>query len=290
GCGPELFECPSTLQGFYVRGFVVEGFPRNGIQTRFVNDFHIIGNESAANLENGLYPTLSTNGLVQDNVAYGSLDTSLWVAGSENVRVVGNELYGSPTGLEITVANNVWVSHNDIHDNTVGVGMYHPNAAGNPPKPVMANWVIAGNRIYNNNLPNPAPPGSFQAGLFPGYGVLLLGVSDNVVAANVIHGNDSAGIGVIGWCTATALGDPSRNCINDPPIRDPSANDNKVVLNFLQNNGANPPPLGIPGVDLLYVQIFPGETGTGNCFKANRPSSFTFFSSTPDGQLPTDGC
>jgi hypothetical protein len=290
GCGPELFVCPSTLQGFHIRGFVVEGFPRNGIQTRFVNDFEIIGNESNANLENGLYPTLSTNGLVQDNVAYGSLDTSLWVAGSENVRVVGNELYGSPTGLEITVANNVWVSLNDIHDNTVGVGMYHPNAAGNPPKPVMANWVIAGNHIYNNNLPNPAPPGSFQAGLLPGFGVLLLGVSDNVVAANKVHGNDSAGIGVIGWCTATALGDPSRNCINDPPIRDPSANDNKVVLNVLHDNGANPPPLGIPGVDILYLQIFPGETGTGNCFKSNLPSSFTFFSSTPDGLLPTDGC
>ncbi len=31
----------------------------------------------------------------------------MWVAGSENVRVIGNELYGSPIGLEITVSNNV---------------------------------------------------------------------------------------------------------------------------------------------------------------------------------------
>ena len=27
GCGPELFECPEQLQGFYIRGFTVEGFP-----------------------------------------------------------------------------------------------------------------------------------------------------------------------------------------------------------------------------------------------------------------------
>jgi hypothetical protein len=291
GCGPELFVCPDQLEGFYIRGFTVEGFERNGIQTRFVNDFKIIDNVSAENLENGLYPTLSANGLVQDNVSYGALDTSLWVAGSENVRVVGNELYGSPTGLEITVANNVWASHNDIHDNTVGVGLYHPNAAGNPPRPEMANWVIVHNRIYDNNLPNPAPPGSFQAGLLPGFGVLLLGVSENVVAANYVHGNDSAGIGVVGWCTATALGDPSRNCINDPPIADPSSNDNTVALNWLRNNGANPPPLGIPGADILYLQLFaPLETGTGNCFKANFPRTFTYFSSTPDGELPTDGC
>jgi hypothetical protein len=293
GCGPELSTCADELQGFYIRGFTVEDFPRNGIQTRFVNDFQIVQNESVRNLENGLYPTLSANGLVQNNVAYGSLDTSLWVAGSENVRVIGNELYGSPTGLEITVANNVWATDNDIHDNTVGVGLYHPNAAGNPPKPVMANWVIEQNHIHDNNLPNPAPAGSFQAGLIPGYGVLLLGVSDHAIGKNVIEGNDSAGIAVLGWCTATSLGDPSRNCVNDPPIADPSSNNNRIYQNQLSDNGGNPPPLGIPGVDILYFQTPPPagpEPGTGNCFEKNKPDTFTFFSSEPDGQLPTDGC
>ena len=49
-------------------------------------------NRSRLRPANGLYPTLSANGLVQNNVSYGSLDTSLWVAGSENVRVIGNDL------------------------------------------------------------------------------------------------------------------------------------------------------------------------------------------------------
>jgi hypothetical protein len=293
GCGPELFACPDELQGFYIRGFTVEGFPHNGIQTRFVDDFTLVGNESVHNLENGIYPTLSANGLVQANTSYGSLDTALWVAGSENVRVIANELYDSPTGLEITVANNVLAAFNDIHDNTVGVGLYHPNAAGNPQKPVMANWVIAFNQIHDNNLPNPAPPGSFQAGLLPGYGVLLLGVSDHVIALNDVKRNDAAGIAVVGWCTATALGDPNRNCVNDPPQADPSANNNKVILNLLRDNGQNPPPIPIPGVDILYVQTPPPvgpEPGTGNCFEGNLPDTLTFFSSEPDGLLPTDGC
>jgi hypothetical protein len=293
GCGPNVNVCADELQGFYVRGFSVEDFPKNGIQTRFVNDFRIIRNASVRNLDNGLYPTLSANGLVQGNVSYGSLDTSLWVAGSENVRVIGNELYGSPTGLEITVANNVWVTHNHIHDNTVGVGLYHPNAAGNPQKPVMANWVIEENDIHDNNLLNPAPPGSFQAGLLPGFGVLLLGVSDHVIGKNTISNNDAYGIAVLGWCTATSLGDPSRNCINDPPQADPSANNNLVYLNQLSGNGANPPPLGIPGADILYLQTpppFGPEPGVGNCFEKNKPDTFTFVSSQPDGQLPTDGC
>jgi hypothetical protein len=210
----------------------------------------------------------------------------MWVAGSENVRVIGNEVYGSPIGLEITVSNDVWVTHNDIHDNTVGVGLFHPNAAGNPQLPVMANWVIEQNDIYNNNLLNPAPPGSFQAGVPPGVGVLMLGVSDHVVAKNNIDGNDFVGIGVLGWCTAVSLGDPARNCANDPPQADPAANNNLIELNKLSNNGANPPPLPLPGVDILYVEF---EGSSGNCFQDNKPSTFSFFS-TDGGVLPTDGC
>lgn len=290
GCEYKDSECAHELQGFYVRGFTVEGFPQNGIQTRWVDGFQFIRNESVNNLNNGIYPTLSANGLVADNVSYGSLDTAMWVAGSENVRVIGNEVFGSPIGFEITVSNNVWATLNDIHDNTVGIGLFHPNAAGNPQKPVMENWVITANRIYDNNLPNPAPQGSFQSGLLPGVGVLLLGVSDHVIAWNQIEGNEFAGIGVLGWCTAVSLGDPSRDCVNSPPQADPSANDNLVYGNWLRDNGANPPPIGLPGVDILYIQSPPIETGTGNCFAKNRPRTFTFFAATPDGQLPTDGC
>jgi hypothetical protein len=314
-CGPEVGvgECPDELQGFYIRGFTVEDFPKNGIQTRFVNDFKIIRNESANNgfvNGNGIYPTISANGLVANNVSYGSLDTAMWVAACENVRVIGNEVSDSVIGLEISVSNNVWVTHNDIHDNTVGVGLFHPNAAGNAPLPVMENWVIQHNYIYENNLENDAPEGSFQAGLPPGVGVLLLGVSNHVIAKNWVAKNGLAGIAVLGWCTATAVGDPSRNCEEDPPIADPSANNNLVSLNKLRENGDptfNPTfPLAPLAADILYLQTpppFGPEPGTGNCFEKNKPSDFTF-SSFPGGPpgfglpppfgepgpLPTDGC
>lgn len=295
GCGYKDSSCASdNLQDFYIRGFTVEGFPQNGIQTRWVDGFDFVRNESVNNLNNGIYPTLSANGLVRNNVSYGSLDTSMWVAGSENVRVVGNELYGSPIGFEITVSNNVLVKNNDIHSNTVGVGLFHPNAAGtNPTITDFSNWVIKNNDIYNNNLPNPAPPTTFQGGLPSGYGILLLGVSDHEIRRNNVEGNDSAGIAMLGWCTATSLGDPARNCINSPPIADPSANNNRVVRNNLLDNGLNPAPLPLPGVDILYVQTPPPEgpePGTGNCFKRNKPETFTFFAATIDGMLPTDGC
>jgi hypothetical protein len=194
------------------------------------------------------------------------------------------------------VSVNVQVRHNDIYNNTVGIGLFHPNSAGNLPREDMGNWVVEHNNVYDNNLPNPAPPTSFQGGLPPGVGILVLGVSDNVVAKNNVENNGLAGIAVLGWCTATSVGDPSRNCENDPPIRDPSANNNLVSLNKLRNNGEDPPdfPLAPLAADILYLQTpppFGPEPGTGNCFEKNKPKNgFTFSSSEPDGELPTDGC
>jgi hypothetical protein len=171
----------------------------------------------------------------------------------------------------------------------VGVGLFHPNAAGNAQLPVMANWVIENNRIYSNNLPNFAPPGSFQSALPSGAGVLLLGVSNNVIAKNRVEDNDFVGIGVLGWCTATGTA-PGRDCVADPPQADPSANDNRVSQNLVLRNGQNPPGglLEFLGADITYFQF---EAASGNCFENNKPvGGFSFVSFTPDGELPTDGC
>jgi hypothetical protein len=277
-CGQEVpvGGCASQLTGFYIRGFSVEDFPKHGIQTRFVDGFTIQGNASVRNLENGIYPTISANGLVQENVSYGSLDTAMWVAASENVRVIDNEMHASVIGLEITVSNNVEVKENAIYDNTVGVGFFHPDAAGNLPLPVMTNWVLEQNHIYANNRPNAAPPASFQALLPPGVGVLMLGVSGNVIAKNIVEDNAFVGIGVLGWCTAFPQG-----C---PPSADPAVNNNRITQNTVTGNGFAPVPLA---ADITYFEF---EGSSGNCFEKNKPDGFTFVSSEPDGLLPSDGC
>jgi len=281
-------ECRSReLQGFYVRGFSVEEFPVNGIQTRWVDGFEFVRNASVRNLNNGIYPTLSANGMVRNNESYGSLDTAMWVAGSENVRVIGNELWGSVIGFEITVSNDVVVKQNEIYDNTVGVGLFHPNGAGNPVLPVMANWLIEQNDIYDNNRPNMAVPGTFQSILPPGVGVLALGVSDHVISKNNVEDNDFVGIGLLGWCTATAT--TPENCVAEPPIAPTDASRNLVQLNYMSNNGTNPQagPLNFLAADLTYFDLADGSTG--NCFQKNKPKNgFTFVSS--EGALPTDGC
>jgi len=290
-------ECRSReLQGFYIRGFSVEEFPVNGIQTRWVNDFEFVRNASVNNLNNGIYPTLSANGLVRNNESYGSLDTAMWVAGSENVRVIGNKLHSSVIGFEITVSNEVQVTQNEMYNNVVGVGLFHPNGAGNPPLPVMANWVIEQNDIYDNNLyPNPAPENTFQSLLPSGIGVLAAGVSDHVIAKNNVEDNDYVGIALLGWCTALD-GSPRACDFSKPDLGlkwPPQANNNLISQNYLSGNGgAGGGPL--PPVDLLYGQ--PVEQAlmldtSGNCYRKNKPrNGFTYFSFEPDGELPTDGC
>lgn len=298
GCEYSASDCDAPdLKDFYIRGFTVEGFGKNGIQTRFVDGFKIVRNESANNLNNGIYPTLSANGLVRNNSSYGSLDTAMWVAGSDNVRVIGNELFDSVIGFEITVSNNVKVHLNEIHSNTVGVGLFHPNGAGNPPLPVMEDWVIEGNAIYNNNRVNNAPVGSFQSALPPGAGVLLLGVSDHVVRLNSIQDNDLAGIVTMGWCTA-AYGAPFGCETGNYPVTDPSASNNLITLNLLGRNGTSPSdttPLAFLASDIAYFNIPEmaafGEVSSGNCMRHNfSGTQLTTFSSEQDGQLPTDGC
>jgi parallel beta-helix repeat protein len=299
---PEGQECRSReLQGFYIRGFTVEDFPKNGIQTRWVDGFEFVRNESARNgwdNGNGIYPTLSANGLVRNNVSYGSTDTAMWIAGSENVRVIGNELYGSVIGFEITVSNNVEVIQNEIYDNTVGVGLFHPNGAGNPPLNVMADWVVEHNDIYDNNRPNDAPDGSLQGNLPPGIGVLLSGVSDHVVAKNNVEGNGYVGIAVLGWCTGLGIMDPSICAV--PPLKEsPGSANNLIAQNYVFDNGNAPPAdAQLPPADILYAQPFEQAFGfdtSGNCFKKNKPKNDFVavsidFITGPSDELPTDGC
>jgi hypothetical protein len=241
----------------------------------------------------------------------------MWIAGSENVRVVENELYGSVIGFEITVSNNVQVLANNIYENSVGVGLFHPDGAGNPPLPEMKNWVIKNNNIYANNRPNNAPEGSFQKDLPSGGGVLLLGVSDHEVFNNTVKDNGYVGIAVFGWCTSL-LG-TGRDCTGPEadPLRARDASNNMIYRNRLINNGTavELPPEVSPfdfTQDLAYfhyADIEPAFTaleaaGTGNCFERNIAKAkgeakrnqgvVTIFSSYKllqgKNELPTDGC
>ncbi len=258
-----------NIEGFQIKGFTIQGFPNNGIYTRNVDKFKMIKNVSIDNLENGIFPVLSADGLVKRNIAYGSEDSALWVEGSERVRVLKNEVYNSPTGLEITVSNDLKVVKNEVHDNTVGMGLYHPSAAGiGTTLPTMAAWQIKSNNVVNNNYPNSAPPGSMAAGLPPGGGILVLGIDDAVLQKNYMENNDFYGIAVVDWCLAQ--GGTAFDCSIVPPLTEPVPERNRFIKNTMVNNGTNPVahPLAPFAADFVFIVDF-ANRNHGNCVKNN---------------------
>jgi len=271
--------------GFQVKGLTIQGFPNNGILTRYVDNFKIERNESIDNLENGIWPTLSANGLVKRNVAYGSEDSALWVEASENVRVLKNDLSQSPTGLEVTVSNNILVKGNEVHHNTAGIGLYNAKGAGLPPlQPPDKNgdWEIVDNYIHDNNLVNSAPPGSLSAELPPGIGMALIGVDRVTVRQNRIENNDSFGITVAQWCLVAG----GCNDTDPPPAGFPDTwpDGNTFVQNTLTHNGTNGHgDFAFLAADLTYVVT---EAGHTNCFADNTYSTFNVVGIPPIGAPP----
>jgi len=259
------------VDGIEINGFTVEGFSNMGIWLRHVNNFTIENNESINNLENGIFPTLSANGLVKKNVSYGSQDAALWVEGSESVRVVSNEIHNSPTGIEVTISKEITLEGNNVHNNTIGVGLYYPATAGLPqdqwPTFEFGNWHILDNQVHDNNEPNTAEGGE-TAQLPYGGGILLLGVNHVDVQMNQVANNDFFGIAMLDYCTATA-GTPFNCTTNPPPVPETSPDYNKLISNVLTNNGTAPPAGPFQSIAADIVAL----SGTNNCASGNTAAT-----------------
>lgn len=275
-------------------GITVEDFPRHGIQTRRVDGFAIRECHAFRNLRNGFNVTISTNGVLQGNSASGSRETGMVCSGCDNVSMLDNKLFDNTNGIQITVSNNVVIRNNSMYNNSIGLGLFHPNYSFTPQLPVMKNWTVEENVIYDNNKKKigDEPNGTLYALLPGGFGILLIGTSDHIVRKNTIRDNGTTGLAIIGHCTGQALGDPTRPCSDEfPPFADPSTNNNLISLNTFQNNGNDQDPVignvGLPGVDLLYL-VSPSlnETGDGNCFELKlRTTHFAIVDGEPLGRL-----
>jgi parallel beta-helix repeat protein len=263
------------IDGLQIKKFTVQGFTNNGIWLRYVDNFTIDGNTSIDNGENGIWPTLSANGLVKKNTSYGSDDSALWVEASTDVRVLQNTIYDSVTGLEVTISANVEMEMNTVYNNTVGVGLYHPNGAGMdiPPGLVHGGWVLNKNTIYDNNRPNTAPPSSLAGALPPGGGVLVLGVDRVEADSNVVTDNDFYGVALVDYCTGVDGGD--NDCDLVPAIVQGMPEQNTFRYTEFSNNGTNPDPLNPLSdyaADFTYVTpgIFDPDPEHAGPYKSNR--------------------
>src|SRR4029453_17343990 len=179
--------------------------------------------------------------------------------------------------LEITVSNNILAKRNEVHHNTVGVGLYNAKGAGLPPlQPPDRNgdWGLVENYIHDNNEPNTAPPGSLSAELPPGVGIALIGVDRVNVQHNRIENNDTFGLAVAQWCLVAG------GCTDtDPPppgFPDTWPDGNTFENNVFTHNGPNGHgTFAALAADITYVVTDPTPGAEHpNCFADNTYSTF----------------
>jgi parallel beta-helix repeat protein len=248
------------IEDILIEGFTIDGFSENGIWTFYVRNFEIRDNNVGNSDHVGIYPQLSAQGLVRDNTAFGGLDSAMWVSGSEDIRVIDNEVYGAPLGLQVNVSKNVEVETLTAYDNVVGVAFTHPLSSGLGDDVDLAfgyrseSVRFADSEVFENNLPNPVSGGS--VGLLPtGTGLLLIGHDRAYVEDNSFLDNDYAGLVVVDHCLVTE--DTDDDCAPD---------ENTIVRNTITGNGTNPPDTDFAALasDVIVV-----GAGTGNCMADN---------------------
>ena len=267
------------MHGIEIRSITIKGFRNNGLFTENVDGFKIIDVESIDNLNYGIFPTLSKNGLISHSKAIGSsLDSGIWVETSENVTVQHSFVSGNVNGLEVSNSDDILLAHNEATGNTVGAAiLLLPDIFDD--RPGAKRIDLRNNWIHNNNKENTARPGSILSFVPSGTGVLYLGVDQSTVSNNRIENNGFSGVATADYCLAV-LGTPF-DCFtgSDPTITpeflaDQAATDNAVVDNVLVNNGTNPDPLhpfAFAAADLTLLSLEPSNCYAGNVFT-------TFFS------------
>lgn len=264
---------PGNTEGIWVRGtadafvedvlidgFTVDGFEENGIWTYYARNFEIRNNDVGNADHVGIYPQLSAQGLVRDNVAYGGLDSAMWVSGSEEVRLIDNVAYAAPIGLQVNVSKNIEVERITAYGNVTGIALTHPLASGLGDNVDLAfgyrneSVRFADSEVYDNNLVNPVTSGTVGA-LPQGTGMLLAGHDRAYVEDNSFTANDYAGLVIVDYCVVT--GETDEDCAPDG---------NTIVRNTITGNGTNPPPSDFQNLasDVIVV-----AAGTGNCMADN---------------------
>jgi parallel beta-helix repeat protein len=244
-----------TLHGFRLQGLRIGNYARDGVLLRHVDGFSIVGSSFVDNDDYGVFPVLSSHGLIVANQASGSDDTGIYVGQSSDVTVTANTAEQNTVGFDLENSTRIMASGNRASGNSLGLivqgapGLTVPNAS---------DVVVTGNRIAANNRPNPSTdPTDLLTRLPAGTGVLTIDADRVTIADNLVTGNASTGIAL------SAL--PPELAALDPRV-DPIPDDDHVTGNVVIGNGTAPDPrlAPFPPADLLW-----DGSGTGNCWAGN---------------------
>ena len=251
-----LSDAGNRIKGAQVTGFVVRNFNDTGIFLFCVEGFTVSSNSTLDNKIYGIFPVLSSDGLINGNVASGAHDTGIYIGQSHDVHVTENIAHDNVSGFEVENSISIEVDHNESFNNTAGILMFiEPDSV----IMVSRNNQIHDNFVHDNNSPNSCVvPGDDICLVPPGIGISGAAGDHNVLAHNRVTRNQTIGILLTDMCTALQIPPNSCNLGFDPL---PEAT--RIEFNTAQGNGSNPTP-SFPGADLLWT-----GSGTGDCWFRN---------------------
>jgi parallel beta-helix repeat protein len=263
------------VNGSLIRGITVNGFEDDGVFLFCVDGFRVTDVTATDNAEYGIFPSHSLNGRVDHSFVSGANDTGFYIGQSHDARMDHNFATGNVSGYEIENSTRVRADHNEATVNTGGILVF--TLPGLDVKS-NSNNEVDHNSVHDNNRDNTCTdPSDTVCGVPIGTGILVLAADDNLIHHNDVTGNDSFGIAVANFCTAT--GTPEEVCGRLDIQPDPDGN--RITFNNVTGNGGNP---DLARVAAVFAQDLAWDlSGQGNCWEKN-----VFNTSFPP-TLPTCG-
>ncbi|MFN0086493.1 MAG: parallel beta-helix domain-containing protein [Blastocatellia bacterium] len=252
----------TSSHNFTIENLVVRDYLNNGITV------HGGTNATFRNLaiENtglyGVYPVESRGVLIEGCTVTAIKDAGIYVGQSRDIIVRNNECHNNVAGIEIENSVNSLVENNNLHDNTAGMLVF---LLPNNPSKVGSDHAVRNNRIWNNNHANFGDPAAIVGKLIPGTGLLIMAADRTEITGNVIQGNDSFGIAVVGLAVAF----PKGATFDVGAIPE----GNRIWNNQLSDNGRNPGGL-VKEAGAYNCDLFWDGSGWDNSFEQPGAKSF----------------
>lgn len=245
-----------TSNGVFFTGDYGKGFTLSGYRASYLTTYN--------NGLYGIYAFNATDGAIDHSYGSGHPDSAFYVGQcnpcnavlTDNLAETNMLGYSGTNSTGVTIVNNVFrKNRSGIDPNSLYSEKLFPNSG----------TTIVGNFVEDNN--NPLAPDNKSFSQAFGTGIVLGGVSNNIVERNLVRGHDTGGIVV------TDL----------PQSKNPDTGEDESFAP--QGNQVRDNTLSDNNRDLVYVTIFKASKPFGNCFEGNN-----FTSSFPDGLEGIMGC
>ena len=245
-----------AIEGFTIRNYIGNGVVANKAKNVAFRDL-VIDNAGLY----GVYPVECEGVLVEQCIVSRIADAGIYVGQSRDIIVRNNEVFNNVAGIEIENSVNALVTNNSAHHNTGGILVF---VLPNNPSKIGEHCKVINNRIWANNHPNFAKPGTSVSYVPPGVGIFVMAADHTEITQNIIEDNKSYGVSVISLKNSSSL----QNKEYELDVQ-PDSDHTLIHANLYKNNGYDPAEryikLAGKGGDLFWDQ-----TGEGNAWNEDH--------------------